>query len=179
MKRGGMRRHWWVVGAVVTAAAATAVAHAAIPGSGGMISGCYQKAQGQLRVIDAEAGDSCRASEQALSWGQQGPQGAQGVPGPAGPQGPAGPKGDPGSTPTLSLYRVSGPSVTIPAGAVRGLFAHCNGSDLATGGGFNAGGAQSVIQSGPDDQHGWFAIVANPTGIDAEANAIAQCLKVG
>ena len=71
--------------------------------------------------------------------------------------------------------------MTIPAGAVRGLSARCNGSDLATGGGFNAGSAQSVIQSGPDggDPHAWFVIVANPSTVDAEANAIAQCLRIG
>ena len=85
------------------------VAWAAIPGAGGMISGCYGKQSGILRVIDAAAGDDCNnSSELPISWneqGQPGLQGPQGVQGPAGPpgstgerglQGPAGPPGIPG-----------------------------------------------------------------------------------
>jgi hypothetical protein len=64
------------------------VASAAIPDSDDQeIHGCYQKNQGQLRVIDAEAGDTCRPSEEPLTWNQEGPQG------PAGPEGPTGPRG--------------------------------------------------------------------------------------
>src|SRR5262245_63195172 len=59
------------------------VAVAAIPDSDdGEIHGCYQKNQGQLRVIDAEEGAECGPAEKALVWNQQGPQG---VPGPRGP----------------------------------------------------------------------------------------------
>src|SRR4051794_14301718 len=80
---------------------------AAIPGSSGVINGCYQKNVGNLRVIDPSAGDNCRPSEIAISWSQTGPQGLQGPQGPKGdtgatgaigPQGPVGPKGDTGAT---------------------------------------------------------------------------------
>ena len=67
------------------------VALATIPGSGGVIRGCYAKFGGTLRVIDQ---GSCRATESPLSWNQAGQQGLQG---PQGPQGPQGAKGDQGS----------------------------------------------------------------------------------
>lgn len=74
------------------------VALAAIPGTGGVISGCYDKKNGKLRVIDAQAGKKCAKDEIALTWNQTGPQGAQGPIGPAGPVGPQGPKGDKGDS---------------------------------------------------------------------------------
>jgi hypothetical protein len=80
--------------------AAVGVAYASIPDSNGVIHGCYQKNNGQLRVIDP-AVSSCNDSETALQWSQTGPQGPQGPTGPQGPegpQGPAGPEGPSGST---------------------------------------------------------------------------------
>ena len=59
---------------VLTAAAA----YAAIPASDGAISGCYHKVTGALRVIDAEAGGQCLATETALSWNREGLQGPPG-----------------------------------------------------------------------------------------------------
>ena len=54
------------------------VAFAAIPDSGGVIHACYQKANGNLRVVDSERG--CRSSEHPLSWSQDhGPGGSLGV----------------------------------------------------------------------------------------------------
>lgn len=76
--------------------------YASIPSADdGVIHGCYQKNNGQLRVIDFEAGESCRRSELALSWNEQGPQGdqgPQGIQGAIGPQGPKGETGDTGAT---------------------------------------------------------------------------------
>lgn len=66
----------------------------AIVGADGTIQGCYQKVNGQLRVV-ASAGD-CRPSELPVSWSQQGPQGLRGQQGPQGEQGPAGPQGEQG-----------------------------------------------------------------------------------
>ena len=54
------------------------VAWAAIPGAGGVISGCYGKQSGILRVIDAAAGDDCNnSSELPISWNEQGQPGPQ------------------------------------------------------------------------------------------------------
>ena len=92
----------YAVAGALAAFALGSAAFAAIPGSGGVINGCYDKQSGQLRVTDPQAGTpkSCTDKETALDWNQQGPQGiqgpkgepgAQGVPGPQGPQGDAGP----------------------------------------------------------------------------------------
>jgi hypothetical protein len=86
-KHAGGRLLRRVAGPIVLGAAAllavAAVAGAAIPDSDdGEIHGCYQKNQGQLRVVNAQAGQACRASEEPLVWNQQG---VQGEPGPRGP----------------------------------------------------------------------------------------------
>jgi hypothetical protein len=54
--------------------AAVGVGYAAIPGSDGMISGCYGPG-GVLRVIDADAGATCAKRETALRFSQTGPKG--------------------------------------------------------------------------------------------------------
>jgi hypothetical protein len=72
-----------VLGAAALLAVA-AVAGAAIPDSDdGEIHGCFQKNQGQLRVIDAQAGQACRPSEESLVWNQEGVQGETGPRGPS------------------------------------------------------------------------------------------------
>lgn len=81
-----------VAGAVAAAIALTAsVAFAAIP-SGGVISGCYTRSGGTLRVVDSST-TACRSGETAIQWNQTGPAGPQGLVGPAGPLGPQGPDG--------------------------------------------------------------------------------------
>jgi hypothetical protein len=74
------------VGALIATALAGGLASAALPGAGGVINGCYQKVEGQLRVIDS-ASDSCRVSEVATSWNEQGVQGGKGDPGAPGRDG--------------------------------------------------------------------------------------------
>jgi hypothetical protein len=70
------------------AVAGVGVASGAIPSSSdGVIHGCYQKPgllanPGAVRVIDAEAGQTCRNNETAFQWnskGDPGPQGPAGV----------------------------------------------------------------------------------------------------
>ena len=53
-----------VAGAAAAAAAAGGIAWATIPAPNGVITACYQKNNGQLRVV--EPGESCNASELAL-----------------------------------------------------------------------------------------------------------------
>jgi hypothetical protein len=60
------------------------VALASIPDSAGVIHGCRNNKDGSLRIIDTDAGQTCKSSETALPWNQTGPQG------PAGPAGPPG-----------------------------------------------------------------------------------------
>jgi hypothetical protein len=89
--------HRHVVGYIALFVALGGVAYAAIPDSGGVIHGCYQKApgagglpKGALRVIDPGANESCSSGESALDWNATGPSGPQG---PQGQQGPEGPQG--------------------------------------------------------------------------------------
>jgi collagen triple helix repeat protein len=91
--------------AVLALGAGVAAASGAIPsGSDGLIHGCYQRPgllanAGDLRVIDTQAGQSCRSNETALPWNQKGVKGdtgATGARGERGPQGNPGPQGEPG-----------------------------------------------------------------------------------
>jgi hypothetical protein len=87
---------WIAIGVAFASVAAGGVAWATIPGSEGVISGCYEQRTGLLRVIDAEAGKACTRYEQPLSWNREGLRGEPGPAGVAGPVGPPGPVGEPG-----------------------------------------------------------------------------------
>ena len=81
--------------AMVVAAAST---YGSIPAPNGVITGCYNKSGGSIRVIDSSV-TTCNSNETAIVWNQRGPsgpQGPQGIPGPAGAVGPQGPQGIPG-----------------------------------------------------------------------------------
>jgi hypothetical protein len=73
--------------------ALTAIAYAAVPSASGVITGCYNTTSGALRVIDAEAGAGCKATETLISWNQKGPAAPQVPSGPPGPRGLTGPQG--------------------------------------------------------------------------------------
>jgi hypothetical protein len=92
--RIGWKRAAVAVGALALGGTGTALATGGlgIPGTDGVIHGCYQTEQGMLRVVPAE--QECRASELALQWNARGPQGETG---PAGPHGEPGAKGEPGA----------------------------------------------------------------------------------
>src|ERR1700758_47704 len=81
------------VAAVLVAGGA---ALATIPGSDGVIKGCYAKKDGTLRVIDA-ATTQCNPTETALAWNQKGPKGDTGAQGPRGYEGQTGPTGPAGA----------------------------------------------------------------------------------
>jgi hypothetical protein len=68
------RKYWmtWTVRVVALIALGAGIAYAAIPGPTGTISACYNAANGAIRVIDVEAGASCRPGEQMLGWSQLG-----------------------------------------------------------------------------------------------------------
>lgn len=80
-------------GVALVACAAGGVAYAAIPDSNGVIHSCYQKNVGNLRVVDTEAGQACRPSEEPLDLNVSGTPGPSGTTGPQGPTGPPGPAG--------------------------------------------------------------------------------------
>jgi hypothetical protein len=84
--------------AVAAALVLAGVAFGAIPGTGGVISACYDKQSGQVRIYDAASSTpkGCGKTEASISWNQQGPKGDTGPQGPSGPAGPAGPAGSAG-----------------------------------------------------------------------------------
>jgi hypothetical protein len=159
------------------------VALATIPGSGGVISGCYAKKDGTLRVIDASSA-TCKTGEAALTWNQAGAQGPKGDPGPQGPkgdQGPQGPQGPKGDMGPIGLQGVPGPQG--PAGPIAGLgyteafarsdyvgtpltwveaTATCPAGKKVISGGFDQSGVD-VWESRPEGDTGWF--VGGKTGI--------------
>jgi hypothetical protein len=100
MRQMGTARHARRIGLLVMGALCLVTggaAYAAISGSGGAINGCYQKNNGQLRIIDPST-DSCRSSEVAISWNQMGPAGPTGATGAAGATGATGATGAAGAT---------------------------------------------------------------------------------
>lgn len=57
----------WVVATLATALVLTGgLAYAAIPDAGGVIHSCYTKSSGAWRVIDTDAGQSCKSNESPL-----------------------------------------------------------------------------------------------------------------
>jgi hypothetical protein len=83
MRKG--HKIWLVAVAAAALVIGVAVAAAAsIPDAGGVIHGCRKNSDGQLRVIDSDAGQMCQNGWTALNWSQTGPQGPAGSPGLAG-----------------------------------------------------------------------------------------------
>jgi Collagen triple helix repeat (20 copies) len=120
---------------VLTAAGVTAILaggaaiYGSIPGANGVVTACYKKSGGALRVIDSTRDRCDPNNEVTLEWNQigpqgpvgpagptgplgpagpQGPQGFQGVPGPQGPVGPQGPSGPPGTGGALAILKING-----------------------------------------------------------------------
>jgi hypothetical protein len=88
----------------VLAAGAAWPVVATIPDANGLLHGCRQMNNGQLRLIDPAAGETCYASEVPVTWNQVGPQGTTGPQGPQGPVGPQGPQGPAGASGTSQAF---------------------------------------------------------------------------
>lgn len=132
-RRRHMRRAACAIATVVVVAG-VGIAYASVPGSDGVIHGCYATKGGTLRLVDS-ATPTCGKGELAIQWNQTGPQGqpgtdgtdgtngidgTNGAPGQTGPQGPAGTgvissngwftmrpgyPGEPATTPLIILSR--------------------------------------------------------------------------
>jgi len=148
---------------LVVGGAAVGITYAAIP-SGGVISGCYQKNGGQLRVIDSSS-SSCKSNETDIAWNQQGVKGDTGATGAVGATGPTGETGQQG------IPGVSGRVVITsqPQGGGHAATAECPAGKSVLGGGYNGG---IPTFNGPLEvlgipAQGWVAI--GPDGIVAYA----------
>ena len=165
---GTMGRRW-VLAAAVGLVVGGAVAYGAIPGDGASISACYQTIDGQLRVIDAQAGESCRQKERSLTWSQAGAPGAEGPEGPRGETGSSGPAGPAG----VSGYEMPSWHVIYPAGgdhiAYSGVACPA-GTKVVSGGGYaywhdlNSHDAVLLASAPFDDGSGWFLRFGMPGG---------------
>ena len=159
------------------------VAYATIP-SNGVITGCYTKSGGTLRVIDANV-TNCRPSETLLSWNVAGVPGQDGADGEDGADGQDGVSGYElvsedeafGSTTTSAFGTVS---VNCPAGKkVLG-----GGSTFVGPAGTPVSyGSNAITSSYPDsDGTGWNAGYDAPT-IDPEyvtaVRVFATCAAMG
>jgi hypothetical protein len=139
------------------------VALGAIPGIGGVISSCYAKDGGYVRVIDAARAD-CKGSETLLTWNQQGVQGLKGDKGDKGETGDQGIQGEPGEqglpgAAGVSGYEIAQQTFTFPQGVDNlSVEVPCPTGKKALGGGWYQGvTAQRVVTSAPG-QNGdsWF-----------------------
>ncbi len=158
----------WTRYAAITGAiclASVGVARATVA-DGGVISACAQDQTGALRVVTAK--ETCRKSETAIGWNQQGREGPRG---PVGPQGPAGSDG------TADVVLVTERFEASAATNARHAIVRCPaGHVTATGGGYaidpEDGGDLRVISSQPDPRpeaghfsaQGWHVTVRNETG---------------
>jgi len=91
------------------------ISYAAIPAANGTISACKDN-KGTLKVIDAEAGQTCPGNQPPLTWNQQGP---------------AGPAGSPGVSGYERVFGQSGPNDSD----TKATFASCPAGKTAIGGG--------------------------------------------
>jgi hypothetical protein len=106
------------------------------PCSAADIFGCYQKNNGQLRIV--QNANECRPSEKFIQWNDE--VGLQGPTGPQGPQGPVGAKGDTGAqgpvgpTGSTGVQGSQGPiGPEGPAGVANGISEVLFGYVLQTG----------------------------------------------
>lgn len=93
----------------VLVVALASISFAVTGSTGGVITACYKRSNGNLRIIDP-ATSSCSNDESLISWSQVGPQGPQGPQGPAGPVGPQGEMGLQGPQGEIGLQGLMGPA---------------------------------------------------------------------
>ncbi len=165
------------------------VAYAAIPNSTtGVISACYDKNNGRLSVIDAEAGETCKNSETLLTWNQKGIKGdtgatgatgAVGASGPQGTTGPAGTKGETGATGATGPKGDAGlngttgpqgdPGPTGATGSPGAIGASGPAGPKGDSGATGASGAQGASgergPAGPQGPPGGAANLTSPNGL--------------
>jgi hypothetical protein len=130
--------------ATVVLVGGAAFATGTIPGPDGMIRGCFDRQNGNLRVV-SDAGQ-CRENELVTQWNQVGPQGVQGDPGPIGATGPAGPQGPSGTTSVVIRHTDFVGSGTFRASCLTGEVAISGGYVLSP---IDVGGGVRVTENRP------------------------------
>lgn len=192
--------------AMVLFAGGLAWAGGVIPWSeDGVIHGCFDSTNGNLRVIDPAAA-SCRRSESAIFWnkeglqGETGPQGPQGETGAQGPQGETGPQGEPGAQgeqglpgeqgptgaqgpPGVSGYEIVTSTTATDVSGYKRVDAQCPSGKSVLGGGvsgsvYDSGSGSSsdlIVSSHPDGSSAW-RVVIDPAASDFEVAPTAYAI---
>ena len=161
----------------VASLAAVGVATGTIPGADGTITACHAKVSGvrYLRLIDKQAGESCKAQEKLLTWNQKGPKGDPG------PKGDRGPKGDPGPPGASGLGKVTVRTAgeVVPARGEAQVRASCLSGERATGGGFvvvNDDADVRVLSSSTDVNAPTSWVVSVHNDGDAQELVVAEAI---
>jgi hypothetical protein len=127
------------------------VAIGSVPGSNGLITACYSKHGGKMRIVDTskrrKAGH-CGGKERKLTWNQQGLKGDQGV---------AGTPGTPGTPGASGVHNATVRYADFTSD-LSGFSSHehveCHPGEVAIGGGIgwtqSPGSGDAVMYSGPE-----------------------------
>jgi hypothetical protein len=171
----------WAIDVAGAAFGIASAVQASIPGSDGVIHGCYGKPgtpqKGELRVINADQGEGCRFYENPVVWN------ARGVTGATGPTGPTGPTG------LTGLAMVLGTSKSIGGNTAGFNQANCPAGKIAITGGSVTDFAEAVshletigsynlgfLNNGTTPNGSWVVEVQN-TGATAQSfQAEATCV---
>lgn len=114
------------VGVIALTAGGTSIALATTSSHNRVITGCYAKKTGDLRVVGTHA--KCHKGEKKITWNQKGQtgyrgaRGAKGATGPAGPIGATGPAGVSGPAGTDGRTVLHGSGVPDPSDGTVGDF---------------------------------------------------------
>ena len=176
--RAGRRALLGGGGRALVVLVAGGVAYATIP-SNGVITGCYTRSGGALRVIDANV-TNCRPAETRLSWNVAGVPGQDGADGADGQDGVSGyevvTKDDVFPSGTTSSF--GGVKVECPAGKKvlggGGAFIGLDGKPVSVG--------QNTITAGyPDGDTAWVISydATSVQGFVTSVRAYATCATVG
>jgi hypothetical protein len=172
--RTGWHRGRWAASTTAIAllfVIGSTVALASIPASDGLITGCFARVGGDLRVIDPSS-SNCKSNEIQLPWNQQG------LPGPRGEQGDQGEQGPPG----LSGYEVvDTATANVDPLDYAQITAYCPTGKNVLGGGFfiNVLGTLEVVESAPTSAaglSGWHIVAFNHSdSVTGNLIAYATC----
>jgi hypothetical protein len=115
----------------LTVVAVVGIARGAIPAGDGTITACYQRVNGNMRVIDTDVTTTCGRQEGQLTWSQAGPAGSTGPTGATGATGSTGATGPAGATGATGPAGATG--ATGPAGSATVGAASFNGPSALVG----------------------------------------------
>jgi hypothetical protein len=160
----------FVLALVAVVIALRGVAIGSVPNSNGLITACYAKHGGKMRIVNTSAkgkAGSCRHSERKLSWSQKGSPGTPGAPGSPGVAGASGVRN------VVVRYL----AFSVPANSVSNhLTTECNPGEVALGGGIgwttSPNPNDAVVYSGPETttSDAFASQGGTPIGWDGEIN---------